>query len=183
MEALAAIYSRVSAVRLIEPGPTDEQIDAILQAGARAPDHGRLAPWRFMVVEGQARERLGAAFAATCKRERPDIDQEQLKKEAEKAYRAPTIIAVGAKLAAHDRVPTIEQIAAASAAAQNMFLAAHAQGLGVMWKTGAPAYDREVKALLELDPGDAIVAFLYIGTADRVPPLRSCDYAANTSWL
>ncbi len=164
MDAIEAVEKRSSALKLGAPGPTPPHLEQILRAGARAPDHGRLAPWRFIVIEGDARHKFGDAMARCHKRNAPDASADALTREAEKAFRAPTIIAVGAKVTSGGKIPEIEQVLAAGAAAQNMFLVARALGYGVMWKTGAPAYDPEIKALLGLAPADHIVAFLYIGT-------------------
>ncbi len=166
MDTLTAITSRVSAVRLMEPGPSDAQLDTILKAGARGPDHGRLAPWRFIVIEAEARHRLGEAFASAHKRGTPDATAEEMQKEAAKALRAPTIIAIGASIQVGNKIPVLEQIVAVGAATQNMFLAAHALGMGAMWQTGIPAYDPGVKRLLDLYEQDMIVGVLYLGRGE-----------------
>jgi nitroreductase len=169
MLALDALLNRSSAVTLTEPGPTPEQLDIILRAGQAAPDHGRLQPWRFVILEGKARELLADSFAAQRIAKDPGTDPDTLAKERTKAYRAPTIIAVAA-VPAGGKIPEIEQFAAVAAATQNMFLAAFAQGLGAMWKTGGPAYDSTVKARLSLAEKDHIVAFLYLGTDSGLRP-------------
>jgi nitroreductase len=172
MDALTAIRTRASASKLAEPGPTPEQLDLILKLGIRAPDHGRLSPWRFVVIEGEARARFGQAIADIRRRRPPEPTERELEREAEKAMRAPTIVAVAAHITNPERIPPIEQILAAGAAAQNMMLAAHAMGLGAMWKTGTAAYDGELKKTLGLDEDDHIVAFLYIGTPLSFAPPR-----------
>ena len=183
MDALEAIESRVSAVRLNEPGPTDEQIDMILKAAVRAPDHGRLSPWRLVVISGAGRDKLGQAYVDLRRRsnpEKPDFDPNA---ESAKAFRAPTIIAVGVSIHENHKVPAIEQILSAGAAVQNMFLAAHALGLGAMWKTGELAYDSNMKSLLGLKESDSIVAFLFLGTRAslRAPPAPNLSGCAK--WL
>jgi nitroreductase len=165
MDALEAIETRTSAVKLETPGPSREDLDRILNSAIRAPDHGRLNPWRFVVIEGAAREILGNAMADLRKRNSPDATDEQLESERTKARRAPTIIVAAAKIDRQHKVPEIEQTLAVAACVQNMFLSAHALGYGVMWKTGDAAYDPMVKAALRLSADDHIVAFLYIGTA------------------
>jgi nitroreductase len=183
MDILEAISTRVSAIRLAEPGPTDEQVDLILKAAMRAPDHGRLSPWRLVVVEGSARAQLGQAYVELKRKAQPgspDIDEQA---EMAKAFRAPTVIAVGVSLEIEHKVPPVEQILAAGAAVQNMFLAAHALGLGVMWKTGALAYDDNMKSILGLRPSDAIVALLFIGTAPKLPSPRMVHLADHVKWL
>jgi nitroreductase len=183
MDVLEAIGSRVSAARLREPAPTAEQIDTILKAAVRAPDHGRLSPWRLTVISGAARDKLGQAYVDLRRRLNPDKPDFDPNIEKAKAFRAPTIIAVGVSIDEGHKVPAIEQILAAGAAAQNMLLAAHALGLGAMWKTGELAYDPNTKVLLGLKESDSIIAFLFIGTTEkfRTPPIP--DLNGRVKWL
>lgn len=170
MELLEGIGSRTSPLKLTAPGPSAAHIEQIIRAGTRAPDHGRLRPWRFAVFEGAAREKLGDAMANCLRTRIPNSPPEHLDAERGKAMRAPTIIAVGAKIS-KGKIPEIEQVGAVSAAVQNMLLAAHALGYGAMWKTGAAAYDPNVKAMLGLAPEDHIVALVYLGTVATPGPL------------
>jgi nitroreductase len=165
MELLAAIETRSSAGRLTDPGPSAEQLERLLHAAARAPDHGRIKPWRFIVLKDAVREAFTAA-AALAKRVRlPDMTAEQLAGEREKMNRSPAIVVVGCAVNREQtKVPEIEQVVAVGAAAQNLFLAAHDLGYGVMWKTGAAAYDPAVKSTLGLKPDDHIVAIMHLGT-------------------
>lgn len=167
-ELVETILSRASAVTLKDPGPSAEDLRLILKAGTRAPDHGKLQPWRFVVIEGRARERLGEVAAASLRARQPDVSDIELQREKDKQLRSPTIIAVGCKFQG-EKIPAIEQQTATAAAAQNVLLAAHALGYGTMWKTGAPAYDDTVKALLGFAPADVIVGFIYVGTIDVMP--------------
>lgn len=166
MDILTAINSRASAIKLCAPGPTRAQLDTILNAGIRAPDHGRLSPWRFVILEGDKREILGDAMSAMRRRLSPDATDEEVRKEGRKVMRAPTIVVVAAHTAPPGKIPEIERIVAVGAAFQNMILAAHALGLGTMWKTGAPAYDAAVKKAVGLAPEDHVVGFLYLGTPE-----------------
>ena len=175
MDALEAIETRVSAVRLDATEPNAVDLKRILTSGARAPDHGRLQPWRFVVLEGEAREILGDAMADLKKRHSPGATEEQLESERAKARRAPTVIVVAARINREHKILEIEQMLAVAACAQNMFLAAHALGYGVMWKTGDAAYDPIVKTTLGLSEDDHIVAFLYIGLPLAKGPLRVPD--------
>jgi nitroreductase len=163
MELLEAIQSRVSALKLAEPGPTREHLEQILRAGLRAPDHGRLKPWRFVVLEGADKTKLADAMAELLRRKAPQCTQAQLDAERNKPMRAPTIVIVAARIS-KGKIPEIEQIASVAAGVQNMFLVAHALGYGAMWKTGAAAYDPAVKTALGLAAEDHIVAMLYLGT-------------------
>jgi len=182
VSALQAILTRTSALKLGEPAPSHAHIEQIIEAGTRAPDHGRLRPWRFIVLEGAVRTKLGDAMAAMLLAKVPDIGTDQLNGERAKALRAPTIIAVAAKIT-RGKIPEIEQVLAAGAAAQNMFLAAQALGYGVMWKTGGAAYDKNVKALLGLAPEDHIVAWLYVGTTVVPGPMVAAPTEGVVRWM
>jgi len=182
MDLLSAIESRTSAFKLKAPAPTHAQVEQIIRAGTRAPDHGRLRPWRFVVLEEQGRARLGDAMAQQLREKSPDIAPERLEAERRKPLLTPLIIVVAAKIT-KARIPEIEQICAVSAAAQNMLLTAHALGLGAMWKTGPAAYDAGVKQVLGLAPEDHIVAFLHLGTIDTPGPLVAAPQEGITTWL
>ncbi len=172
MQAIDSLLNRRSAKALTDPPPDEAALGLILECASRAPDHGRLRPWRFIVIRGAARERLGELMAGQLRRKQPAASAEALERERQKPLRAPLIVAVAAVCNAAARIPAIEQILAAGAAAQNMMLAATALGFGAMWKTGDAAYDDTVKAALGLEAADAIVGFLYLGTtaADALPP-------------
>ena len=164
MELFDAINSRVSAARVSEPGPTAEQLHKITNAASRAPDHGRLKPWRIIPVNGAPREIFATAVANARRARIPNLTDDQIVAERDKINRSPCIIVVGCVIKKdYDKVPEIEQVLAVGAAVQNMFLAAHALGLGVMWKTGAAAYDAGVKAAVGLSPEDHIIAILHLG--------------------
>jgi nitroreductase len=182
MELVEGIASRTSALKLSAPGPSREHIEQIIKAGTRAPDHGRLRPWRFVVLEGDARKQLGSAMATILRKKMPEAAQAQLDGEAAKPLRAPTIIAIGARIT-KGKIPEIEQVTAVAAAVQNMFLAAHALGYGAMWKTGAAAYDAGVKQLLGLASEDHIVGFLYLGATATPGPLVEAPTEGVVRWL
>ena len=164
MDALEALTTRASPPGLVDPAPDDATLDRMLRAGMRAPDHGRLRPWHFILVAGDARTALGSVLADALRRREPRVAEAALAKERAKPLRAPLIIVVAAHLREHRGVPAIEQIIAAGAAAQNILVAAHALGYGAFWRTGAAAYDAGVKTALGLRSEDAIVGFLYLGT-------------------
>jgi nitroreductase len=173
VDALTAIQSRVSAAKLRAPGPSPEELRTILSAGVRAPDHGRLRPWRFLVIEGEAQQRFAEILAQALKARDPLADEMALQREREKALRAPTVIVVGAAIKEnHPKIPSIEQVLAVGAAVENMALAAHALGYGSMWKTGQAAYDRLVKLGLGMDAETMIASILYIGTTEIAPKPR-----------
>jgi len=164
MQAIEALLTRHSARTLTEPAPDEGALELIFASATRAPDHGRLRPWRFIVVRGAARERFGALLAGHLRRTHPQVGEDSLERERLKAFRAPLIVVVAAHSQPAVKIPAIEQTLSAGAAAHAMMLAAFALGFNAMWKTGGPAYDVEVKTALGLEPDDAIVGFLYFGT-------------------
>jgi nitroreductase len=164
MDALDLMLSRESALKLESPGPSAGELDRIFASAVRAPDHGRLRPWHFVVIGEQQRAAFGKLMADCLRRRDPAVSDAELARERDKAFRAPVIVVVAAKVRKGHKIPEIEQIASASAAAQTIMLAAPALGYGAVWKTGAPAYDPTVKMALGLDAGDDIIGFLYIGT-------------------
>jgi nitroreductase len=174
LDAIEALTTRASPLALGEPAPGAAALGLILKAAERAPDHGRLRPWRFILVEGGARNAFGDVLATALHRREPGLAPSALDKERGKPLRAPLVIVVAARLREHKSVPRVEQMIAAGAAAQNILVAAHALGFGGFWRTGNAAYVDTVKTALGLDPGDAIVGFLYLGTptapAGPAPP-------------
>jgi nitroreductase len=169
MDALEALHTRASNSALGEPGPGEAQLAALLKAAEHAPDHGLMRPWRFFVVRGEARNRLGQAMAAALRAREPEATPEILDRERQKPLRAPVLLVVAASPRERRGVPEIEQVLAAAAAAENVMLAAHAIGLGAYWRTGDAAYDPAVKAAFGLAPSDTIVGFLYLGTPLGTP--------------
>jgi len=180
IDALLARRS-VSPRVVRDPGPNDAELNLILSAGARAADHGRMRPWRFILVQGAARVRLGEVFAACRRRRDPTANDAEIDKERAKPLRAPLVIAVAAHVVAgHATVRAVDQVHAAAAAAQNILLACFALGFGAMWLTGSNAHDPNVKRALGLAATDEIVGFLYVGSIDAPPePLPVEDLAAN----
>lgn len=167
MEALDALLNRVSVPRLVDPAPDAAQRQALFRAALRAPDHGQLRPWRFLTVEGAARERMGQLFADALLRAKPEAASEALDKARAMPLRAPLLVVVIARVQAHPKVPQQEQVIAAGCAAHGILLAAHAQGIGAVWRTGDMAYDAHVARGLGLAADEQIVAYLYLGTPER----------------
>jgi nitroreductase len=163
MDAMELLLSRESALKLESPGPDRAALDAIFQSAVRAPDHGRLRPWRFVVIPEEKRAAFGDLMADCMRRREPDATADVLQRERDKAMRAPIIVVAAARVQKGHKIPEVEQMVAAAAAAQNIMLAANALGYGAMWKTGAPAYDATVKQALGLEADDDIVGFMYLG--------------------
>ncbi len=169
MQAINALLTRHSARTLGEPGPDEAALGLIFASAVHAPDHGRLRPWRFVVVRGEARSRLGELFTAHLERTQPNASSEARERERLRAFRAPLIVVVAAHCNAAVKIPVIEQTLSAGTAAHAMMLAAYSLGFNAMWKTGGPAYDAAVKEGLGLVATDAIVGFLYLGTETSAP--------------
>lgn len=164
----------VPSRQLGEPGPSAAQLDQLLAAAIRVPDHGKLAPWRLLAIRGEARSRLGAALADIHLRNEPDAPPSVIDKDRERYNFAPLIVAVIARIEAdHPKVPEQEQILSAGCVAYNLLLGAQALGFGAQWLTGWAAYDRDAAALLGLADDERIVAFVHIGTAREPAPERN----------
>lgn len=168
MDAITALHQRVSQSKLQSPAPDAQQLAALIRAATRAADHGNLQPWRFLIIEGNGLEKLGQLFANVAAAKKADISQAELDRFKSMPLRAPMIIVAIAKCHAHPKVPQIEQLIAAGAAAQNIINASFALGLGAIWRTGDMAYDDRVKQALGLISNETldeqIVGFIYIGT-------------------
>ncbi len=184
MDAMDLLLGRHSATKLAAPGPDQAALETMLRAALRAPDHGRLRPWRFIVITEARREAFGDLLARSLQAREPDVSSEELARERGKAMRAPVIVVAAARLRRGHKIPEIEQILSAGAAAENVMLAAQAMGFGAMWKTGDPAYDAAVKQVLGLNAADAIVGFLYIGSeaGDPSPAQRPGLEGHVTIW-
>lgn len=167
MDVLEAIFARRSIGRLTDPGPDAGQLATMLRAAAAAPDHGELRPWRFIVLAGDDRLRLGEVLASSAQARaaarKTALTAEQLERERRKLLRAPTVI-VAACRPRPGKIPATEQAAAVAAATQNLLLAATGLGFASMWRTGAATEDPAVKAALDLKASDTIVGFVYVGT-------------------
>lgn len=174
MNTLEALVGRTTTpqAKMTEPGPDASQLRAILEAGAAAPDHGRLRPWRFLTVMGEGRAALGDLFAEAALQATPEATAVEIDKQRQMPRRVPLIIIVLTRIARKGtKIPAVEQIGSAAAAAQNMLLAAHAMGFAGKWSTGRNADDPIVRRALGVAEHDYIVGFLYIGTTpDRPAP-------------
>ncbi|MBU3671013.1 MAG: nitroreductase [Sinobacteraceae bacterium] len=181
--ALQLITSRSSVKKFADEVPSRAQIETLLSAASRAPDHGRLAPWRFAVLQGASREILSRAMQAAFVERNPTADAETFEREGSKAFRSPVLIVVTAVTQEHPKVPEIEQWVAVGAAVQNLWTAAQAVGLGCAWKTGSHAYSAHVLKALDCAPTEKIIGFLHVGVPLAVAPVRPAEFADKTRWL
>jgi nitroreductase len=159
-------------VELVAPGPKPAEIDMLLTIASRVPDHGKLTPWRFIVFEGEARLKAGAAIETAFRAKYPDAKPEQIEYEQKRLARAPLVIAVVSRAAPHVKIPEWEQVLSAGAAAMSLVLAAHALGYGANWITEWYAYDRRVLEALGLHESERIAGFIHIGTPVHPPEDR-----------
>ena len=170
--ALSALLARHStpSKSLGEPGPDESQLRAMLRAAVQVPDHGRLAPWRFVRIAGAARARFGQRLAELAAA-RGD-ESAKVEKERGRYLAAPLVLAVVARITPGHKIPEQEQLLSAGCAAFNLLHAAQALGFGAQWLTGWAAYDAEVARWFELAAHERIIAFVHIGTAREPAPDR-----------
>ncbi|NCC23121.1 MAG: nitroreductase [Alphaproteobacteria bacterium] len=161
----------VEAVNLGEPGPTPDDIERILTAAARVPDHGRMFPWYFLVIEGEARAQIGGVLRKAYPEEDPAAAEAKIDLESEKFLRAPLVIGVISRIR-KGRHPMFEQILSAGAACQNLVLAANALGFATHWLSEWYAYNETVREALGLDERDNVAGFISIGTPKKEPVER-----------
>ena len=174
--ALDLLLSRRSgsAKAMTGPGPSPAELETILKAASRVPDHGKLFPWRFILFEGEARARMGKLLVeALCETEK--LTDERAALEVARFTRAPVVVAVVSRTREAIPIPEWEQILSAGAVCQTILIAAHAMGYVANWLTEWCAYHPLVKEKLGLKPGERIAGFLYIGTSavvleERVRP-------------
>jgi nitroreductase len=176
MDSLDFLNARRStpARQLGEPGPDAAQLDQLLSAAIRVPDHGKLTPWRLLLIRDEARARLGERLAEIHRRKEPNIADSALTKDRERYTFAPVIVAVVARIdAQHAKIPQQEQLLSAGCVAYNLLLGAQALGFGAQWLTGWAAYDADVAVLLGLSAQERIVSFVHIGTSREIAPERT----------
>jgi nitroreductase len=160
------------------PGPSPAELESILTIGARVPDHGKLAPWRFILFEGDARARAGEVIAAVFARKNPNAQPAEIELEKRRLSDAPLVIGVVSSTRPHPKVPPWEQELSAGASAMNIVTAATALGYAACWLTGWFAFDRDVLEGLGLKADEKLAGFIHIGTAstsseDRPRPALS----------
>jgi nitroreductase len=184
MDTYEAILTRHS-ISKVKPDPLPRAlVEKLLQAAVQAPNHYRVRPWRFVVLTGKSREALGEVLAQALKKQNPELPEAGMEMERAKPLRAPVLIAVGVDKPADPRVLEIENICAVAAAVENLLLAAHAEGLGAMWRTGSAARDPEVKRFLGFTPEQELISFIYIGFPDQIPAAAERpSFIDRTVWM
>jgi nitroreductase len=173
---LDALLNRRSIGKVSDQEPPRELIQQLLEAAITAPNHHHTEPWRFFVLTGDARLRLGDALVEARLAEEDDpavVPQPVLDKIREKPLRAPVVIGVAAQPQPGAKIWEVEEICATAAAIQNMLLAADALGLATMWRTGDPCYSDAVKRFFGLDESDTLLGMIYVGYAAAEPKPRT----------
>jgi nitroreductase len=162
----------VAPHKLGGPEPTSEEIETLLTVASRVPDHGRLYPWRFIVIGGDGRRRIGEVIGQAFQSDNPHAGAETLAFERNRLARAPLVIAVVSRAAPHVKIPDWEQVMSAGAACMSLVLAANAMGYATSWITEWYAFDRRVLEALGLAPAERIAGFVHIGRPMEVPVER-----------
>ncbi|MBJ6766083.1 nitroreductase [Myxococcaceae bacterium JPH2] len=186
MDALECLMTRRTAPVLTGPEPTREQLDQILRAAVTAPDHKLQRPWRFVIVRGAGRERLGEALVAAARAADPGMPAEVLERQRMKALRAPLQVVVIASPKEPSPAPRWEQLASAAAAAQNVCLAAHALGLGSGWKSTPLGEQAPLREALGMQPGEELLGLIelgYVPSDAKLRPRVAVDVGSVTSEL
>lgn len=175
-ELIQLIQQRHSTPLLTSPAPSAEHWNQVITAACCAPDHGRLKPWQFRLIEGDGLLALGDLFVNAqqdrCLKAGIELTEQQQTRTRELPQRAPALLVVVAQVTENHKIPVIEQITACAAATQNIQLALMDLGFGCIWRTGEFAFDDTVKQGLGFAPKDEIISFLYVGTPQKQPPTR-----------
>jgi nitroreductase len=169
---LLATRSSTSSRLLHGPGPTPEQLRTLLTLAMRVPDHGKLAPWRFIVITDQKRHELAEHLVRIRRQNEPTVAAEALDKDAQRFLHAPVIVTVVACITAPHKIPAPEQHASAAALCMQLLNAAHAHGFAAQWLTGWAAYDQTVAATLGLNSSEHVSGFIHLGHSATAAPER-----------
>jgi nitroreductase len=184
MEIFEAIHGRMTIGKVKQEPLTRDIVEKLLSAAVQAPNHHKVRPWRFVVVSGNGRNKMGEVMAASFLERNPDAGPESLDKTRALPLRAPVVIAIGVDKPEEPRIDQIENISAASAAGMNILLAAHALGLGAKWNTGDWARDSKLKEFLGFASDQYIVGFIYVGLPDIVPePYIRKGFEDRVVWM
>ena len=163
---LEALLGRSSTGDLVAPAPQGEVLARILSAGLRAPDHGHLCPWRYVVIAGEARPAFAGHVVAAVGRQEPDAPEKKREKRRRRFSETPMIIALGMHLRPEHKVPVMEQEMAVAAGAMNVLNALHMEGFGGVWVSGKFCEDRSLLSQLGLEAPHRLAGFLLVGTPE-----------------
>jgi nitroreductase len=180
--AIETMLSRVTNGSLRDPAPSGADLERIVAAGLRAPDHGKLRPWRFVAIRGEAKARFAELCVAALRARDPEATEAEAIRMRGKLTDPPLILALGMHVTATPKVPETEQVQSVAAAAMNMLNAAHALGYAGKWVSGPNAYDPAVAAALGFQAPDRVIGYLYLGTpAEPAAPARRPDVSSHLS--
>lgn len=161
-----AIRRSIPAFQMREPGPSTAEIEEILRLASRVPDHGKIAPWRFIVYRGEERARIGAELLKLRLSFEPGLSDEIIEVEKTRFTRAPVVVAIISTAAPHVKVPEWEQVMSAGALAMNTLISANALGYVSNWLTEWFAFDERAYPLLGIKAGEKVAGFIHIGSSD-----------------
>ncbi len=180
MDVIKALTERVSSPKLIEPAPSQEQLNILFKAALRAPDHANLRPWRFIIIQGEARTHLGNLFSTIALQDNPNCTESILERKRQAPFRAPVIVGLVMHYKDHPKVPEVEQVLSVGAAGHAMVTAAFQLGIGAYWRTGDICFDKRVAKALGLQINEKLMGFIYLGTPagelKPVPVLSLSDF-------
>lgn len=159
-----AVRRSVPAFQMCEPGPSTAEIEQMLTLAVRVPDHGKIAPWRFVVYRGAERARIGEALLAMALEKNPALSEEMIAVERARFTRAPVVIGVISTAGPHVKIPEWEQLMSAGAVCLNLLMAANAHGYVSNWLTEWFSYDQKAHPLLGIRPGEKVAGFIHIGS-------------------
>ena len=165
-EVIKLLHERVSIGRLTEPAPSLDELHAIFQSALTAPDHKRLKPWKYLIVQGDSRLKFGDRMVEAARASGQSLSDEEAEKLRIKPLRAPIIIVAIVDPVEHEKVPELEQSASLAAGVENMLIATQSLGYGAYWRTGGMAFNREFHKLMGLTDNQQIMGFIYLGTPD-----------------
>ncbi|AMJ63565.1 nitroreductase family protein [Bosea sp. PAMC 26642] len=177
--ALLKLRRSVPPQFLTAPGPDAGQLNDLLTIAARVPDHGKLAPWRFIVFEGAGRDKAADIVAEAFKTKNPQADADKVAFERSRLMQAPVIIAVVSTAKPHVKIPEWEQELSAGAVCMNLLVGAQAMGFGASWLTNWFSFDRDVLSAFGLAEGERMAGFIHIGTPTTVPADRERPVLAD----
>ncbi|ULR45964.1 nitroreductase [Rhizobium sp. K102] len=179
-----AVRRSIPAFQMCEPGPEKAEIEAILRLASRVPDHGKIAPWRFIVYRGQERVRLGEALLTLALETKPDLSEEMIQVERTRFTRAPVVVAVVSRAGPHIKIPEWEQLMSAGALCLNVILSANAHGYVANWLTEWFAYDERSYPLLGVGSDEKVAGFIHIGSTTFPAIERPRPELADTvTWI